>query len=194
MAFDALQKALTDAGKSADEKIDGYTENQRFWLNWATVWRRNFAPEELKVRLNTDPHAPANFRAIGAPSNEPSFAAAFQCKAGRRDGACRRQARRDLVIDPRLSGKFPARCGALETLACKPVRGAVTAGHRSSAHAMVVRGFFIPTTDHPMTFSIFKPAALTAAIVSALALSGCPQAGQDRRGRRAGSGLPAPRR
>jgi putative endopeptidase len=82
VAFDALQKALADAGKSPDEKIDGYTENQRFWLNWATVWRRNFAPEELKVRLNTDPHAPANFRAIGAPSNEPSFAAAFQCKPG----------------------------------------------------------------------------------------------------------------
>ena len=82
VAFDALQKALSDAGKSPDEKIDGYTENQRFWLNWATVWRRNFAPAELKVRLNTDPHAPANFRAIGAPSNEPSFAAAFQCKAG----------------------------------------------------------------------------------------------------------------
>jgi putative endopeptidase len=82
VSFDALQKALADAGKSPDEKIDGYTENQRFWLNWATVWRRNFAPEELKVRLNTDPHAPANFRAIGAPSNEPSFAAAFQCKPG----------------------------------------------------------------------------------------------------------------
>nr|WP_166208231.1 M13-type metalloendopeptidase [Lysobacter telluris] len=82
VSFDALQKALADAGKSPDEKIDGYTENQRFWLNWATVWRRNFRPEELKVRLNTDPHAPANFRAIGAPSNEPSFAQAFQCKSG----------------------------------------------------------------------------------------------------------------
>jgi putative endopeptidase len=82
VAFDALQKALADAGKTPDEKIDGYSENQRFWLNWATVWRRNFKPEELKVRLNTDPHAPANFRAIGAPSNEPSFAQAFQCKPG----------------------------------------------------------------------------------------------------------------
>ena len=82
VAYDALQKALADAGKSPDEKIDGYTENQRFFLNWATVWRRNFAPEELKVRLNTDPHAPANFRAIGAPSNLPAFATAFQCKAG----------------------------------------------------------------------------------------------------------------
>jgi putative endopeptidase len=46
------------------------------------VWRRNYTPDELKVRLNTDPHAPANFRAIGAPSNMPAFAQAFSCKAG----------------------------------------------------------------------------------------------------------------
>ncbi len=95
VAFDALQKALADAGKSPDEKIDGYTENQRFWLNWATVWRRNFNPEELKVRLNTDPHAPANFRAIGAPSNQASFAQAFQCKAG--DGMVRPDDKRVVI-------------------------------------------------------------------------------------------------
>ena len=82
MAWDAYQKALADAGKSGDDKIDGYTENQRFFMNWATVWRRAFTPDELKVRLNTDPHAPANFRAIGAPSNMPAFATAFGCKAG----------------------------------------------------------------------------------------------------------------
>jgi putative endopeptidase len=87
VSYDALQKALADAGKSGSDKIDGYTEDQRFFLNWATVWRRNFTPDELKVRLNTDPHAPANFRAIGAPSNLPAFATAFSCKAG--DGMVR---------------------------------------------------------------------------------------------------------
>ena len=82
VAYDALQKALADAGKTAQDKTEGYTEDQRFFMNWATVWRRNYTPDELKVRLNTDPHAPANFRAIGAPSNMPSFAQAFSCKAG----------------------------------------------------------------------------------------------------------------
>lgn len=82
VSWDALHKALADAGMSPEKKVDGYTEDQRFFINWATVWRRNFNPEELKVRLNTDPHAPANFRAIGAPSNMPAFAQAFQCKAG----------------------------------------------------------------------------------------------------------------
>ncbi|MCR6495727.1 M13 family peptidase [Thermomonas sp. S9] len=82
VAWDAYQKALKDAGKSGGDKVDGYPEDQRFFFNWATVWRRNFTPDELKVRLNTDPHAPANFRAIGAPSNMPAFAQAFGCKAG----------------------------------------------------------------------------------------------------------------
>lgn len=78
-AYDAMKKA-TDG--TPDPKTDGLTRDQRFFLNWATVWRRNFTPEELTVRLKTDPHAPANFRAIGAPSNMPAFAAAFSCKAG----------------------------------------------------------------------------------------------------------------
>ena len=78
-AYDAMKTAT--AGKP-DESKDGLTRDQRFFLNWATVWRRNFTPEELVVRLKTDPHAPANFRAMGAPSNLPAFAAAFSCKAG----------------------------------------------------------------------------------------------------------------
>ncbi|MGI8561119.1 MAG: M13-type metalloendopeptidase, partial [Luteimonas sp.] len=59
---------------------DDLSRDQRFFMNWATVWRRNFTPEELDVRLKTDSHAPANFRAIGAPSNLAAFATAFECK------------------------------------------------------------------------------------------------------------------
>lgn len=80
VAWDALQAALA-ANPAANTEVDGFTQAQRFFLNWAVVWRRNFKPEELKVRLTTDPHAPANFRAIGAPSNMPAFAEAFGCKA-----------------------------------------------------------------------------------------------------------------
>jgi putative endopeptidase len=79
VAFDALQKALENKRVA---EIDGYTPDQRFFMNWATVWRVNYKPEELKVRLQTDPHAPARFRAMGAPSNLPAFAAAFGCKEG----------------------------------------------------------------------------------------------------------------
>ncbi|WP_447934364.1 M13 family metallopeptidase [Stenotrophomonas lactitubi] len=81
VAYDALQMALKENPK-ANVEVDGHSQDQRFFMNWATVWRRNFTDGELRVRLNTDPHAPANFRANGAPSNMPSYAAAFQCKSG----------------------------------------------------------------------------------------------------------------
>ncbi len=81
VAYDALQMALKEDPK-ANVAVDGHTQDQRFFMNWATVWRRNFNEGELRVRLNTDPHAPANFRANGAPSNMPAYAQAFECKAG----------------------------------------------------------------------------------------------------------------
>jgi putative endopeptidase len=80
IAYDALQRAQPDSKPTT--QVGGLSRDQRFFLNWGTVWRRNFTPDELNKRLVTDPHAPANFRAIGAPSNMPAFAAAFQCKAG----------------------------------------------------------------------------------------------------------------
>jgi putative endopeptidase len=78
-AYDAMKAAT--AGKE-DPKTGGMTRDQNFFLNWATVWRTKYTPKNLEVRLVTDPHAPAPFRAIGAPSNMPAFATAFQCKAG----------------------------------------------------------------------------------------------------------------
>ncbi|KZC22470.1 peptidase [Rhodanobacter thiooxydans] len=89
-AYTALQMALAKNPAKAQRKIDGYTQDQRFFLNWARVWRGNIRPEAQLTLLNTDPHAPAKFRAIGAPSNMPEFARAFQCKtvdAMVRDGA-----------------------------------------------------------------------------------------------------------
>ena len=79
VALDALRHATEG---QPDPMIDGLAREQRFFINWATVWRRNFTPQELQVRLATDPHAPANFRAMGAPSNMPAFAEAFDCKTG----------------------------------------------------------------------------------------------------------------
>jgi putative endopeptidase len=78
-AYDAMKTAT--AG-TPDPMIDGFTRDQRFFLNFATVWRDQLTPDYLKVIVNTNEHAPGNFRAIGAPSNMPAFAEAFKCKAG----------------------------------------------------------------------------------------------------------------
>ncbi|HEY6984798.1 MAG TPA: M13 family metallopeptidase, partial [Rhodanobacteraceae bacterium] len=81
VAFDALQVDLKKHPER-NKSVDGYTPEQRFFLNFARVWRGSILPQRQEVLLNADPHAPAKFRAIAAPSNMPQFAEAFQCKAG----------------------------------------------------------------------------------------------------------------
>ncbi|MEH6421428.1 M13 family metallopeptidase [Pseudomonas sp. CGJS7] len=78
-AYDAMR--LATAGQN-DPKTDGLSRDQRFFLSFATSWRDGYTPDLLKVVMASDPHAPAQFRAIAAPSNLPAFAAAFSCKAG----------------------------------------------------------------------------------------------------------------
>ncbi|MGL4835820.1 MAG: M13 family metallopeptidase, partial [Shewanella sp.] len=64
-------------GKSAPV-IDGLTGEQRFFMGWSQVWRRNYRDEELGRRLLTDPHSPSHFRAMGTPRNIEAFYRAFE--------------------------------------------------------------------------------------------------------------------
>ena len=43
--------------------IDGMTGDQRFFLGWAQIWRRNVREAAARQRLLTDPHAPDPYRA-----------------------------------------------------------------------------------------------------------------------------------
>lgn len=80
IAYAALEKALAEKGRPA--LIDGFTPEQRFFLAWAQIWRQNITPEAQRVRINTDPHSPGQWRANGPVSNMPEFAKAFGCKPG----------------------------------------------------------------------------------------------------------------
>ncbi len=82
IAYTALQNVMHAKPGLAREKINGYTEDQRYFMSWARVWRGSVRPAREKVLLNVDPHSPAGFRAIGAPSNMPAFWKAFHCKPG----------------------------------------------------------------------------------------------------------------
>ncbi|MFT5234837.1 MAG: putative endopeptidase [Shewanella sp.] len=62
--------------------IDGLTGEQRVFIGWAQVWRRNYRDEELGRRLMTDTHSPSHFRAMGTPRNIPAFYQAFDLKEG----------------------------------------------------------------------------------------------------------------
>ncbi|WP_394203975.1 M13 family metallopeptidase [Shewanella waksmanii] len=57
--------------------IEGFTGEQRVFIGWSQVWRRNYRDEELGRRLLTDSHSPSHFRAMGTPRNIPAFYDAF---------------------------------------------------------------------------------------------------------------------
>lgn len=62
--------------------IDGYTGEQRALLGWAQVWRREYRDEELRRRIATDPHSPAEYRVNGIVRNVPEFYEAFNVQEG----------------------------------------------------------------------------------------------------------------
>ena len=61
--------------------IDGYTGDQRFFLGWAQVWRRNYRENNLRNRLITDPHSPSEQR-VWVVRNLDKWYEAFQPKQG----------------------------------------------------------------------------------------------------------------
>lgn len=79
MAYKAYHMSLD--GKEAPV-MDGFTGDQRFFIGWAQVWRRNYREAELRKRLNTDPHSPSQYRANGTVANLPAFYQAFDVKEG----------------------------------------------------------------------------------------------------------------
>jgi putative endopeptidase len=75
VAYNGLQKALN--GKNKDEKIDGFTADQRFFLSYAQVWRANIRDEETMRRLKEDVHSPGDARVNAIVYNIPAFYTAF---------------------------------------------------------------------------------------------------------------------
>ena len=72
----------TSLGGAKPPVIGGLTADQRFFLAFARVWSGAARPQYEQMQVRVDPHPAAQFRAIGAPSNMPAFAAAFGCKPG----------------------------------------------------------------------------------------------------------------
>jgi len=71
-AYDAYHASLK--GRAAPV-IDGTTGDQRFYLGWAQVWRRNYREASLRQRLLTDPHSPSKQRVWVVRNLDPWYAA-----------------------------------------------------------------------------------------------------------------------
>jgi putative endopeptidase len=79
IAYEAFKNTKQGQGT---EKIDGFTPDQRFFLNWAQVWRSNILPDAAAQRIVTDNHAPGMHRANGPLTNMEAFYKAFDVKFG----------------------------------------------------------------------------------------------------------------
>jgi len=82
IAYLALLDTLAKEGKSIDDKIDGYTEKQRYFLGFAQVWCENGTEQSARQRALTDPHSPGRWRVNGSVQNFDEFGKAFNCKQG----------------------------------------------------------------------------------------------------------------
>jgi putative endopeptidase len=82
LAYAALQKALDKNPQAREQKIDGFTPEQRFFLGWAQIWHASQREDDLRLRLVTDPHSPTHYRCNGPVSNMPEFQQAFDIPNG----------------------------------------------------------------------------------------------------------------
>ncbi len=80
IAFDALQMYLKDHGSVG--KISGFTQEQRFFLTWASVWRTLSTDQYITNQVKVDPHSPDYLRAFAPLTNVDAWYKAFDVKEG----------------------------------------------------------------------------------------------------------------
>lgn len=80
VAYEALQMYLKDHGNPG--KISGFTQDQRFFMSWATVWRTKSTDQYMQNQVKTDPHSPGYFRSFAPLLNVDAFHNAFGTKPG----------------------------------------------------------------------------------------------------------------
>jgi putative endopeptidase len=79
VAYEAFQ--MTKQSKS-NQKIDGLTPDQRFFLAWAQIRKSAMRPETAAQSILTDPHSPSEYRAVGPVVNMDAWYKAFNVQPG----------------------------------------------------------------------------------------------------------------
>jgi putative endopeptidase len=81
--LDRAQKDGVDVEKKGSAEYGGLNPEQQFFVSFGQNWCQNNRPENLRLRIQTDPHSPEEFRANGVVRNLPEFQRAFVCKTGK---------------------------------------------------------------------------------------------------------------
>jgi putative endopeptidase len=86
LAWIAYQSAAKKTGTGTDApgtaEYGAMTPAQQFFTAYGQSWCEATRPAAMRERVEVDPHSPEQYRVNGVVQNMPSFAAAFQCKAG----------------------------------------------------------------------------------------------------------------
>ncbi len=83
IAFDALKMALKKRGYK-EKLIDGFTQEQKFFIAWAQMYKGKARPEESKRLILIDPHSPEKFRGLIPAITHGSFQKEFKGLSKRR--------------------------------------------------------------------------------------------------------------
>ena len=73
-AFAAFRRSSNVANLPSS---DGFTPDQRFFISFGQLFRNKIRPESERMTLESDPHAPPEFRVNGVLQNCPEFYKAF---------------------------------------------------------------------------------------------------------------------
>ena len=80
--LDRAQKTGVELAKKGDAEYGGLTPAQQFFVSYGQGWCQNNRPEDLRLRVQTDPHSPEEFRVNGVLVNLLEFQKAYGCKTG----------------------------------------------------------------------------------------------------------------
>lgn len=82
LAYVAFLEDAKRKGIDLNAAQDVYTPIQQFFIAYGQSWCASLRPEQIRLQVQTNPHAPAPIRVNGVVQNMPEFGRAFDCKVG----------------------------------------------------------------------------------------------------------------
>jgi predicted metalloendopeptidase len=82
LAYQAYQTWKAQQATPPQPLVDGYTDDQLYFMAYGQSWCDKMTPEMLETRAHSNPHSPPRWRVNGVIVNQPGFGPAFRCAAG----------------------------------------------------------------------------------------------------------------
>jgi len=82
LAYQAYQTWKARQRTPPPAVVEGYTDDQLYFMAYAQSWCDKRTPESLETLARSNPHSPPMWRVNGVMVNQPGFGPAFRCTAG----------------------------------------------------------------------------------------------------------------